>query len=412
MSKILIITDYYPPYGGPRMAYFSDFLLRRGWYPYIVRIENMPCGEYIFRVSAKIPIISIPYDNIIPTNPKLSLIKRIVNFIFNPEVTNEGHLAKAIVNIVNKELKDIKFDLILTSTSFMLSFFTAAKKLSYMMKTPWVADIRDIHEQNLFVKPTFRRKLRIKRNSIRRSFLLRTASLVTTISDWHTDTLALKRLPTVVTIFNGYDPELFFPAAIKKTKKFIITYTGSMVDGTDMTILLDAILKLTQENKILLQDIMIQTYGRDPERLGEYDYHPCRRIIKANYIIPQNELMEVFASSSILLSLIAESKGMMTTKAYEYIASLRPILSIPVADGSLMKVINETKSGLCSNDINEVADFVLEKYAEWQKYGYVLNNELSPEVLCYSRERQSEIHEDLLKKIIRIKNDNKGVISR
>lgn len=400
MKNILILTDYFPPFGGPRMAYFVDYLHRNDWKPYVLSIKDMPCGEYFFPIVADIPIVRLEYEKVIPINPKLSIFNRILNFIFIPEKSNEGILSQEIINEIRKEYKYINFDLILTSCSFMLSFFKASNILSRQLNIPWVADLRDIHEQNITKGIQLRGRLRLKRNCLRRNNLLKTASLVTTISEWHSIYLRGKSRKPVYTIYNGYDPDLFYSSTPILSNKFQICYSGSFVDGRDLTIFLDALFLLSTENKINLDKIILQTFGRDPERLSQYDYHYCRKVIRGNNIVPHNQLLEIFNASSILLSLVADANGIMTTKAYEYIASRRPILSIPVADGALKEIIDETNSGLSSGDINEIANFIYNKYCEWETNGFVHNNEFNIKVEKYSRENQSRIQEKLLNKLI------------
>ena len=101
---------------------------------------------------------------------------------------------------------------------------------------PLIADHRDIIEQyasDEFISRPFhtlpfidRWITRIYRSHLlkSRNKALRQANHVTTVSPWHVEQLA-KINSNVSLIYNGYDPEIFYPK-IEKTERFNMTYTG------------------------------------------------------------------------------------------------------------------------------------------------------------------------------------------
>ena len=125
-----------------------------------------------------------------------------------------------------KLVKNNKIDLVLCS-SFRTFPLPAALKVATKYKLPLVVDLRDIIEQytgDEFIAHSLPSLLGLnrlfisvfKRKSLRdRNRVLKKADYVTTISPWHVD--ILKQYNTnVELIYNGFDPELFYPEQKKR----------------------------------------------------------------------------------------------------------------------------------------------------------------------------------------------------
>lgn len=167
-------------------------------------------------------------------------------------------------NAAKKLVEGNTFDLILCS-SFRTFPLPAAQKVADKYKLPLVVDLRDIIEQytgDEFMSHTLPsfcglNKLFVsvfKRKSLRdRNRVLEKAGYVTTISPWHVDILKQYN-PKVELIYNGFDPELFYPEQ-KTTDRFIITYTGRLLSTAmrDPSLLMDALATLSAENVLRIK---------------------------------------------------------------------------------------------------------------------------------------------------------------
>ena len=60
----------------------------------------------------------------------------------------------------------------------------------------------------------------------------------------------------------------------------------------------------------------------------------------------------------------------MTTKFFEALGVEKPILCVRSDEECLAQVIQETKSGLAATNVEEVKNFILHYYNQWQKQGY------------------------------------------
>ena len=60
----------------------------------------------------------------------------------------------------------------------------------------------------------------------------------------------------------------------------------------------------------------------------------------------------------------------MTTKFFEALGVEKPILCVRSDEECLAQVIQETESGLAATNVEEVKNFILYYYNQWQKQGY------------------------------------------
>ena len=155
-----------------------------------------------------------------------------------------------------------------------------------------------------------------------RNRVLKKADYVTTISPWHVD--ILKQYNTnVELIYNGFDPELFYPEQ-KKTEKFIITYTGRLLSTAmrNPGLLFEALSILSARNILTPDKCRVYWYvdetsckiiTEEAEKIPDSPFYGFQRICSGV------EIPSILNSSSVLLLLTNHAansgpKGVMTTK--------------------------------------------------------------------------------------------------
>ena len=89
----------------------------------------------------------------------------------------------------------------------------------------------------------------------------------------------------------------------------------------------------------------------------------------------------------------------MTTKFFEALGMEKPILWIRSDEGYLAKTIQETKSGLAATRVEEVKDFILKAYAQWEQKGYTHVEVQQKEQ--FSRQNQALQFEEIFNNIIK-----------
>ena len=261
MKKVLIICDLFPPAFGPRMGYLCKYLKHHGWEP-VILTEAVDEKTFTF-LAGKDRVTYVNYYT--AKNPVVKKLQWISTLLLD---LCFGYKDIRMYNAARKLVKENKFDLILCS-SFRTFPLPAAQKVAEKYKLPLVVDLRDVIEQytgDEFIShalPSFCgfNKLFVsifKRKSLRdRNRVLQKAGYVTTISPWHVDVLKQYN-PKVELIYNGFDPELFYPEQ-KTTDQFIITYTGRLLSTAmrDPSLLLDALATLSAEKFFTEKDCKI-----------------------------------------------------------------------------------------------------------------------------------------------------------
>ena len=314
--------------------------------------------------------------------------------------------------------KKERFSLILCS-AYRTFPLPAASRAAKKLKLPLVADMRDIIEQytgneyitqpfrtvpffDKWIVAAFRSKMLRQRNKA-----LEQAACVTTVSPWHVEMLKQYN-PKVELIYNGFDPDIFYPVQVK-TKQFRITYTGRILSFAmrDPSLLFEAITVLDREGKIDSADFKVQWFVDDAsekvlrEELQKYD---ILGYIDFHGYVSANEVPAILNSSSVLLQLTNRSsetgpKGLMTTKLFESFGVRKPVLCVRSDESHLEQAIRETRTGIAARNTEEAAHFLLEKYTEWKQTGHTHITPNEEVINSYSREGQARQFAGIFEKI-------------
>ncbi len=412
--KLLILCDMFPPAFAPRMGYLCKYLKRTGWEPVVVT-EQINENMYGFLTGYAEVVYINYYKATGGIGKKLEwLYVFLFDFFFNYK---DRKMFKTASRIVSKG----GFQGILCST-FRTFPLPAAMKTAKRFDLPFVADTRDIIEQHpgheyisysfrtfpwldKQIIKLFRRKLLKGRNKA-----LKAADCITTVSPWHVEVMK-KYNPSVELIYNGYDPELFYPEQII-TPTFCLTYTGRLVSlaTRDPEPLFEAIARLKSERIISDATLRIQWYI--DEKSKQLLYPLAERYKITEYMdyfdfVPADQLPGILNRSSILLQLAnkageAGPKGIMSTKLFESFAVEKPMLCVRSDESFLEDNIRRARAGASARNAQEAYDFILFQYREWQKNGYTTVDIDHDVVDLYSRSKQAvqfmHIFEELVKK--------------
>jgi glycosyltransferase involved in cell wall biosynthesis len=228
-----------------------------------------------------------------------------------------------------------------------------------------------------------------------RSNILTQANAVTTVSPWHKEFLSQFN-PNTHLIYNGFDDDLFRPQTIEN-KQFCVTFTGRLHSRElrNPEMLFEAVAELAAHKRIDKETFRVQWYVLDDtskqiiQRCAE-EYNVLN-FIDIFTMLPNAEIPEILNRSSVLLLLANnESKGIVGTKIFEYLAVEKPILCVRNDDGVLHEIITRTNAGIAVSTEEEIEKFLLEKYAEWQQNKCTHQETNREYVRQFSRKRQVE----------------------
>lgn len=399
--KVLILCDAFPPAFGPRMGYLCKYLADSNWKPTVV-VESVPGKMFSFLAdSCPVHFVNF-YKKKGKWSSRLEWMKTfLADLLFD-------YKDRCMIQTAEKVMLQERFDLILCST-YRTFPLPAALQLAQKHNLPLIADNRDIIEQypgnefmhrqfpsimgiDKLISSFFRNKLLKERNSV-----LRAADCVITISPWHVSTLKQYN-PNVELIYNGFDPELFYPVPAP-SPLFTITYTGRLISTAmgNPELLFLALKKLGQNGDLPASECRVSWYvDKTSEEMirQEVKKHQVEEFMDYHEFVPGQEVPGILNQSSVLLVLCNKSsgtglKGLMSTKFFEFIGVEKPILCIQSDEDCLEAAIHEANAGLAGRTVEEVCEFLTSTYRQWKEQGFT-SAPIRREVLSkYSRKEQA-----------------------
>ena len=392
LKRILIITDAVTkPLYTPRVRnlyhYFSQKDIKIDWFT--EQHEEIPS-------NFNLKLHQIPFYKHNGLLGKIEWsIKNILNLLF--DYKNNFFAKKVLTATQNKN-----YDLVFCST-FHTFGLKAALKVAQKQNIPLHLDLRDIAEQcdtneynNSKIALGLISKIYRNINISRRNQVLKQAHSITTVSPWHVNFLKQFN-PNTHLIYNGYDSTLFQPRTTK-TNYFDIIYTGKWYSPTlqDPTLLFQALAEINNPQIRLIWYTNANVHSQISKLAQQHNL--TTPLIINNYV-PNNEIPNLLNRSSIILVLTNKGNhGIMTTKFFEAIGVEKPILCVRSDEECLAKTIKETNAGLAATNVEEVKEFILYHYNEWQQNGYTHINITNKE--HFSRQNQAIQFEKIFNQVL------------
>lgn len=401
MKKVLIICDAFPPAFGPRMGYLCKYLKQCGWEP-IVLTEHIDDTLFAF-LADECPTTYVRYYT--ARGKVARQLEWLATFLLD---LCFGYKDRLLYKKAQALIEEHGAELVLCST-FRTFPLPTALRIARKYRLPLIADTRDIIEQyagqeyldhaipsllgmGKIVAAIHKWKCLRQRNKA-----LRYATAVTTISPWHVEVMKQYN-PKVELIYNGFDPELFYPEQ-PTTRQFTITYTGRLISTAmrDPLLLLEALAILTAKGVLSPEKCRVAWYvdktseaviRREADKAGVAQYMDFKGYVSASAI------PKILNNSSVLLLLTNKAagggpKGIMTTKFFESLAVGKPILCVRSDEDCLEAAIRKTNAGLAARHADEVCNFLAHHYQQWQQQGYTSSSIRKEELCKYSRKEQA-----------------------
>jgi glycosyltransferase involved in cell wall biosynthesis len=377
MEKLLIITYYWPPSGGPgvqRWLKFAGYLKEAGYDPFILTVdpqqatypvsdqslqEEVPSGLRVFHTSTREPYSlykrftgrkQVPYSGFTNESGKgfMSVLSRFIRGnLFIPDA-RRGWNAFALSRARDLILKfDIR--IVITTSPPHSSQLIGLKLKKEFPHIHWIADLRDpwtdifYYDKMLhlpFVK-AIDQKLEKK--------VLQNADKVITVSHFLKENFIRKVAGTQSSKFsvihNGFDEKDFAadiqPLPGKDHVKMV--YTGTLTDEYDLTGLVDALDLVKDEMNFTLQFTGSTTLKwkslLENQFPGRCTFHP--------HTDHRSAIMQMRTADILLLVIpdMAQNEGIITGKIFEYMASGKRILGIGPPGGDAASILNATRTG-------------------------------------------------------------------
>ncbi|MCX7994941.1 MAG: glycosyltransferase [candidate division WOR-3 bacterium] len=404
MKRLLFISYYWPPCGGPgsiRSVKFAKYLPQHGIEPVILTRKNIAYHSIDPELDADLKNIKVyrteSFDpaRILylcgmriyrPKNWQIP-IKKGLNFPDN----KIGWIPFAY----SAGLK-IKSDGIFVTAPPFSSFITGymiAKSIS----KPLILDFRDAWLEFPFLRYEFKIQQRFVKYWEKK--IVQYARLIITVSESIKQSL-LMRYPDiedkVFVIPNGYDPGDF--CASQVPKKFTISYLGTVRKERNPEPFLIAVQKFAEEYNLKSEDIEVKFVGHVED---EYI-----RIIK-KYIftkitghLPYHQALKEFCSAHIALMITTGDEFFFPSRQNEYLASGLPIISCGKSRG--LFILNQAVNAgypvkfFDYGDVDGMKEEIRNFYAEFKANKLDKNPHPNPE---YTRQNLTAKLAGLLKMI-------------
>lgn len=395
MKKVLLITYHFPPdreIGAQRPSKLAKYLGNYGWEPIVLTIKREQ------NISIKNKIIQTDYLDV------LDHYKTRLGFKSDEGIQNQinagatGNLRSSASSYLIKIFKDIiafpdekrgwykyamaastelikkeSIDAIISTSPSTITHFIA-HKIKKNHGIPWIADLRDLWTQNHFYnKQFFIRKF----EQLMELKILKNADLLVTVTEQFAKSLKeLHKRSDVYCLTNGYDEEDFPKIELPLSKKFTITYAGSLYSGRrNPSLLFGAVNDLINSNTLERDMIEIRIYSSEGGLLTD-EIKKCglEGIVHVNGLIPRDEALKKFRESQLLLLLLDSGnreEDVYPAKIFEYFASKRPVIGIGSEKCAVKDLFDKNNGGRFASDMESLKCYIAEYYREFITNGSI-----------------------------------------
>lgn len=374
MKKVLIITYYWPPAGGPgvqRWLKFVKYLPDFDIQPVVYVPENpmYPIVDegLVSEVSEKAIVLKNkivePYgiasvfskkntkgisSGIIPNQKKQTFLQKMMLWIRGNLFIPDARIlwVKPSVSYLKKYIKENGIDTIITSGP-PHSLHLIGLQLKEDLKVKWLADFRDPWTTIGYHSALKLSKYADRKHKLQESTVLNTAdTIIVTSKTTKTEFERLTSKPIEV-ITNGYDVEQVGKQPLDE--KFTLAHIGSFLSDRNPKILWESISELIHGNEDFARYFELKLMGKvSQEVLDSISAYGLNDYLNNLGYVSHQEAVEHQRKSQVLLLIeidSEETKSIIPGKVFEYIVSERPIVAIGPEDSDFAEIITSTNTG-------------------------------------------------------------------
>lgn len=374
-----MIIYSYPDLHDLRLVKFVNYISHFGWEPYVLSAKTTLNKEDRELLSSDVRFISFK-DIFHKTKIKLpsthsKAIKKSYQFIrfFSWFISAcIGNLGIGWVpfnlTLAKKLIQEENIDLIFSS-GLPPSCAVMGTLLKKITKKPLIIDFPDAWTLDPYRQyPT---KLHVYIDRAIEKIVLNNCDYTTFATQGMADDY-FKIYPSIreksKVIRNGFDEQDLPKDGNKVLSKFTVTYTGRFYGLRSPDLFLNALHRILTENQGFKQEINVIFVGsRNESTVKAIDAKGLQDVIILTNQVPLQEAYKYMFSSSLLL--LIEPTNALTTKAFEYLATGKPILAI-IPESELAELIREysdTSYIITTGNVDEIADAILDAYSKWKE---------------------------------------------
>lgn len=369
-KKVLIITYYWPPAGGPgvqRWLKFSKYLRDYNIEPVIYTIDNphypildssseneIPKGIEILKLPIFEPNSILTFFGVNNKNesagflnPNPTLFGKMIQYIranyFIPDARK--YWVKPSVKFLSNYLKKHQIDAVI-STGPPHSVHLIGLKLKKQIGIKWISDFRDPWTEIDYFKQLPLTKKATKKHHQLEQEVLKNSDMTIVVGETMKQKY-LKYTRRIEVITNGFD-SIQNTLTQKLDSNFSITHVGSMNFDRNPKILWEVLKEICDTNSNFKKDLRIKFIGKiDDSVLQDVKVFDKITVQKIPYVDHRDVNSYQVSSQILLLSInnVSSAKGIITGKIFEYLQAKRPILCIGPEDGDAAIILKNTNAG-------------------------------------------------------------------
>jgi galactitol-specific phosphotransferase system IIB component len=377
-KKLLIITYYWPPAGGPgvqRWLKFVKYLPDFGIQPIVYVPENPTYPiidtNLLQEVSEKAIVLKHrifePYQlasifsknktkkissGIIPNQKKQSFLDSLFLFIRGNLFIPDARFLwiKPSVSYLEKYIVENNIDTIITSGP-PHSLHLIGLQLKQKLDLKWFADFRDPWTTIGYHKSLRLSNYATQKHKLLERKVLNTAdAIIVTSKTTKSEFEAITTKPIAV-LTNGYDIEAIEPQ--KLDTKFSLAHIGSFLSERNPMILWEVLVELINDVPEFKSHLEIKLIGAVSQEVLETisKFELNAYLNNLGYISHKEAIAHQRKSQVLLLIEIdsVETKSIIPGKLFEYMVSNRPIVAIGPMDSDFAEIIATTNTGVFFN---------------------------------------------------------------
>lgn len=401
LPKILIITYYWPPSGGPavqRWLSFANILAEKGVDVHVLTVDeqhaNYPAidASLAAQVSKKLKVSKTKTSEIFWVYKKFigkgkapaagfaneadpSFLQKLSRFVrgnfFIPDPRkswNKFVIPKAREIIINE-----KTDLVITAGPPHSTHLNGLQ-LQKEFNIKWIADFHDAWTDVWYYDKLLHTQIARRYDQKLERKVLENADAVLTVGKLLKNVLAGKSStidPEKIQVVSmGYDEKLFVENQEVSSQEFRITYTGTIDDSYEPEVLFRALKKVKEKNpgvNYKLRFIGLLAEGLR-KKIIESGLEENLEIIG---YVPHHESVKYLLNSNALLLVSPKVKSeeiIIPGKIYEYLAARKPVINIGSLSTESARIISECEAGENFDRTmeNELADYLQQLTNSWK----------------------------------------------
>lgn len=374
MKKVLIITYYWPPAGGPgvqRWLKFVKYLPDFGIQPIVYIPENptypLVDQQLLSEVSDTAIILKNkiiePYawasvfsknstkkisSGIILNQKKQSFLQKIMLWVRGNLFIPDARVlwVKPSVKYLSKYIQENQIETIIT-TGPPHSVHLIGLALKKELRVKWIADFRDP-----WTTIGYHKELKLTTSSAKKHKYLEREVMTVADELLVTSPTTKKEFEEIThkpihVITNGYDVEKIVKQPLDQ--KFTLAHIGSFLSERNPSILWTVLKELIEENAAFKERFQLKLIGAtSQEILNSIAQNDLEGYVNNLGYLSHEEAVEHQRKSQVLLLIEIDSedtKSIIPGKVFEYIVSERPIIALGPKDSDFAEIITSTNTG-------------------------------------------------------------------